>query len=99
VKARIARAYEFMKDGYGERWNVACCKNDQGACGSCRPNYLAYVRSGSVNGVYTGRTWVRFCPAGLDPELSDEVTALTIWHELMHMTSRAGDSSYNKGVI
>lgn len=44
-------------------------------------------------------TWVRFCAAGLDESYSDTVTALTIWHELMHMTSRAGDSSYNKADI
>jgi len=99
VKARIARAYEFMKDGYGERWNVACCKNDQGACKLCDPDTNAYVLRRYSDNKKMVSNWVRFCPRALDPSRPVELTALTLWHELVHMTSRAGDSSYNKAVI
>jgi hypothetical protein len=36
------------------------------------------------------------CPDGMNPSYNDGVTGLTIFHELIHMTSIVGDSEYSK---
>lgn len=36
------------------------------------------------------------CPLGMDPEIEASVAGLTIFHELMHMTSMVGDKEYRK---
>jgi len=34
---------------------------------------------------------MRFCPDGFEADYEDSVIGLTIFHELMHMTSIVGD--------
>jgi len=90
-----------MKDGYESDWHILCCKNDSGACGSCSRGTLAYVSGYTKSGGWSPPTkhksiYMRFCPDGMNSNYGDEITGLTIFHELMHMTSIVGDSEYTK---
>jgi len=92
-----------MKGGYETDWHVLCCSDRSGACSSCARRTIAYVMgfTRSYGGGYKPSTthkniWMRFCPLGMDPATEASVTGLTIFHELMHMTSIVGDGEYSK---
>lgn len=58
---------------------------------------MGFRRSGGWSPPTTHKNiWMRFCPLGMDPATEDSVTGLTIFHELMHMTSIVGDKEYSK---
>ena len=80
-----------MKDGYETDWNVVCCKNNKGACEHCSAGTLAYVLSWNNSVGKTSETWVRFCPDGLNPSYEDAEIGITLFHELIHVTSRVPD--------
>ena len=48
VKTRIRNTFHFMKDGFEQKWNVVCCKNQKGTCSHCGGRVLAYVMGTSA---------------------------------------------------
>lgn len=98
-----------MKGGYGSskaaaqanRWNVVCCKNGKGACEHCaRRGVVAYVvgmqRFNQPENVKRKSTWMRVCDYAWKLNKTDKQLALTLTHELIHMTSSVVDNSYRK---
>lgn len=91
-----------MKDGYQDAWDILCCSDSSGACDGCSRGTMAYV-SGSIYSNEYGQfdryqpdkvakeIFMRFCPDGFEADYEDSVIGLTIFHELMHMTSIVGD--------
>lgn len=82
-----------------------CCKSRSGACGGCKRNgrsksgVLAYVSAfGGRNGVKESSTHIRICPLAFEMKNDAGVLPLgmTMFHEVMHITSAAGDKGYSK---
>ena len=90
VKTRIRNTFNYMKDGYGDKWDVVCCHNSAGSCNGCQGNVAAYVMGTSaLSGSKTSSTWIRFCKLGMKG--MEESVGLTVYHELQHMTSAVYD--------
>ena len=92
VKTRIRNTYNFMNDGFEDRWNVVCCKNQKGTCAHCSGRVMAYVMgSNATSGTKMSQNWMRLCPMMFAPKMLDDEIGLTIYHELQHMTSAVYD--------
>jgi len=98
VKTRIRQTYEFMKTGYQSKWDVLCCSGPSGACEHCTDGTMAYVMASSwggdalSHGFVSSEIFMRVC----DMTLDDNVMSLTLFHELMHMTSIVSDHAYDR---
>lgn len=81
-------------------WKVLCCKKAEGICKGCKNKVLAYVLnwipSNQKNFRYK-EVHFRMCPLAFQKKSKpDEKMGWTILHELIHMSSGAGDEGYSK---
>lgn len=97
VKIRFQKAMAMMFEKK-KKWKVLCCKEPKGACTACKGKVLAYVSSFRRRGsdLKYSSTKIRVCPLSFEQPLKDKELGLTIFHELMHMSSGAGDKGYSK---
>jgi len=95
---RFKRAYDFMYDE-DPKWEVMCCDQAIGGCSSCSNGTLAYVTYWYYPGdkdSHRKNVHIRLCPDLFNTEDATEVIGVTMFHEVMHITSHAGDSCYSK---
>jgi len=95
---RFKRAYDFMYDE-DPKWEVMCCDQAIGGCTSCSNGVLAYVTYWYYQGdkdSHRKNVHIRLCPDLFNTEDATEVIGVTMFHEVMHITSHAGDSCYSK---
>merc|ERR1711976_397970 len=95
---RFKRAYDFMYEDE-PRWEVMCCDQAIGGCTSCQRGVLAYVTYWYTPGnrdSHRKNVHIRLCPSLFNTEDATEVIGITMFHEVMHITSHAGDSCYSK---
>jgi len=95
---RFKRAYDFMYED-DPRWEVMCCDQAIGGCTSCQRGVLAYVTYWYTPGnrdSHRKNVNIRLCPTLFNTEDATEVIGITMFHEVMHITSHAGDSCYSK---
>jgi len=95
---RFKRAYDFMYDD-DPKWEVMCCDQAIGGCSSCSNGTLAYVTYWYEQGEkdsHRKNVHIRLCPDIFNTEDATEVIGVTMFHEVMHITSHAGDSCYSK---
>lgn len=89
---------DFMNK-FQDAWDPICCNNGtSGSCYACGNTTLAFVTSYSYQGNDTkfSTTWVRTCPNFWAFTNDQKVSAgFVLYHELMHMTSGAGDGYGN----
>jgi len=100
VKTRFARAVKVMFEPK-KIWTVMCCKKAIGACSGCEDRTLAYVTSGyqsdgSARGVKKANVNIRMCPLSFTEKKKHINLGMTIFHEIVHMTSGVGDKGYTK---
>jgi hypothetical protein len=93
VKIRFKRAMDMM---FAEtrNWSFMCCRKSIGACDGCDSQTLAYATSSRGNSRKITNTNIRFCPRAWKKR--DVSLGWTVLHELMHITSSAGDKGYSK---
>jgi hypothetical protein len=88
---------------------MMCCRKSIGACATCgkmETNVLAFVSIEGLEGANEERqisaTNVRFCPFAFDLQKREptveggRLLGMTMFHELMHIVSSAGDKGYSK---
>lgn len=100
VKLRFKRAMDMMYDK-NRNWKLMCCpRNAYGACKGCaNPRVLAYVTAKSWSNKpeeKISNTNIRVCSLSFKTPYPEKELGLTMFHELMHVTSGAGDQGYTK---
>jgi hypothetical protein len=111
VKLRFKRAMDMMFEygaGKKRQWSMMCCRSNQGACDVCEEgsNTVAYVTSKKFTNSdrKISNTNIRFCPwawkinegAASISGKGKLALGMTMFHELMHIVSNAGDKGYEK---
>lgn len=100
VKVRFARALKVMF-APKKIWSVMCCKKAIGACKHCGDRTLGYVTSrtrkdGSARGTKMSNVNIRMCALSFTKKEKKVSIGMTVFHEVMHMTSGVGDKGYSK---
>jgi len=101
VKLRFKKAMDMMF-AKNKQWELMCCKKAIGACTSCGPITLAYVTSRSGRKLNNGKALklslhgIRMCALSFTQKDKAVELGMTMFHELMHMSSSAGDKGYKK---
>jgi len=101
VKLRFKKAMDLMF-AKNKKWELLCCKKAIGACGTCQGRVLAYVSSRSGRKLNNGKALklsnhgIRMCALSFTQKDKAVELGMTMFHELMHMSSSAGDKGYKK---
>ena len=93
VRRRYKYGMDYLKNPNG--YTLMCCKKAIGACGTCRGRVLAYV-SAYRGTVKRSSTHIRICPLSFTTSNTSMKLGMTMFHEVMHVTSAAGDKGYSK---
>lgn len=97
VKIRFKHAMDLMF-AKKKQWKLMCCKKAIGGCKGCRSQTLAYVTyfsKGEHNRKHSNVN-IRMCALSFRQKFKEVRLGMTILHELIHMTSKAGDQGYTK---
>jgi len=74
-----------------------CCKQATGACKACTSRTLAFATSGRDANRRYSNLHIRFCPLSFSQVKHKEYNqGMTMFHEMMHIASAAGDKGYSK---
>ena len=99
VKLRYKHAMDVM---YADKriWSIMCCTHQmKGACKFCGkvPRIIAFTSfEKSTLGRIDSNTNIRFCPLAFKMKHKHYQQGMTMFHEIMHMTSSAKDKGYAK---
>jgi len=82
-----------------KKWDIMCCKERIGACKTCGEKTLAFVSAKTYNNneaLKYSNTNIRMCPLSFTRANKEVMIGMTMLHELVHMSSGAGDKGYTK---
>lgn len=98
VRIRFKKAMDMLYER-NKVWELMCCKKSTGACKTCGKKTLAYVsyfKRRSTGALKYSNTHVRLCPLLFTRKYKEVKIEMTMFHELVHMSSGVGDKGYSK---
>jgi len=98
VKIRFKKAIDMLYER-NKVWELMCCKKSTGACKTCGKKTLAYVsyfKRTSTGTLKYSNTHIRICPLSFTRKYKEVKIGMTMFHELVHMSSGVSDKGYSK---